>query len=527
MASGTMKLQNLQALRGLAALGVVAAHIGDPNGFEISWLAGGRLWTGPAHAPGQAGVDLFFVISGLIMMVTTSKLLPSGANAKRFVMRRLTRIYPAYWVATLPILALFLVSPSMVNSSAEHPPRIFESLFLLPQPGLPLLLVGWTLTFELYFYVIFTATLFAPPNLRLPLLGVWGVVTAALAVAVGGGDNPWVRLISAPICLEFIFGAVVGWLIVRRQFVAPEFCTAFGLVSVTIALWHAGADFPGDWYRAVPVGLLIAVLVYGVIGLEARRQIVAPAWMRYLGDASYSIYLWHVLILTALGRFFLIHLPGSSPIIHAGALAFSVAAVLTGSIIAYRLIEQPLIKILHDRLVGKRPAEPLAAGDGLRSAPAFQPAGAGTGYAAPVGYGRFGNDYAQANDYGRAEDHAQPNGYDPEAAGSDGYAYSNGYGSAQSDDHGRHQPAGADQAQPSRFGQPQPTGYGQPQPSSFGSAPSSGFGQSPPSGHGSAPTYGQPSYQQQPLAAPGPYEPNGWGPPPGTRPGRGRHRAKG
>ena len=360
MVNRSMKLQNVQALRGLAALAVVAAHIGDPDGFESRWLAGGHHWTQPLHGPGQAGVDLFFVISGLIMMVTTTRREPGAANAKQFMLRRLTRIYPAYWVATAPVLLLFIAMPSMVNSSQGDPPRIFESIFLLPQPGLPLLLVGWTLTYELYFYVIFTLTFFAPKNARLPILAGWGAVTALLTLLPNRSHNPWLQLIMTPICLEFLFGAVIGWLIVQRRFYYPEVFTGVGLVAVAVALGLGGDAFPGNWYRAVPVGLLVAVLVYGVIGLEARGYASAPGWMTQIGDASYSIYLWHVLILTALGRFFLIHLP-DQPIVHAVALLFSVAAVMIGSLIAYRIIEQPLMHLFHDRVSGKKPSEPIVA----------------------------------------------------------------------------------------------------------------------------------------------------------------------
>ncbi|MGS0685715.1 acyltransferase family protein [Nakamurella sp. GG22] len=355
MTAVSVKLQNVQALRAVAALAVVLAHIGDPDGIENSWLQGEHRWLTAFDRPGNAGVDLFFVISGLIMFVTTSRLAAGAAGSRRFLVRRATRIYPAYWVATLPALMLFLIAPSMVNSSQEHAPRIFESLLLLPQSGLPLLLVGWTLTFELYFYLVFALTLLAPARLRLPLLIAWGMLTATLAVVLADSVNPWLGLISAPICLEFLFGAVVGWLVVSGRFLFPTAAAIVGGLSLGLAVWIGGDNFPGDWYRVVPAGALIAVFVYGMVGLEARGGYVAPRWLQKLGDASYSMYLWHVLILAGLGRFLLIRLP-DNPVAHAVGLALAIGAVLIGSLLAYRFVEQPLLRLSRNGRSGRTPA---------------------------------------------------------------------------------------------------------------------------------------------------------------------------
>ncbi len=314
-----MVLGNIQALRGIAAVAVVLAHLGGPDGFESRWLAGGYDWLAFTHGPGQAGVDLFFVISGLIMVVTTQHRVPGPASAREFLRRRVVRIYPIYWVATLPVLALFLVSPGAVNSSAENPPDVLASLLLLPQSGLPLLMVGWTLTFEMYFYLVFALVLLLPRAGRLPALAAWGVLTLALAAAFAGSGNPWLGTIGAPIVLEFLFGAAVGALVVRKKFVAPLLCTTAGLVGTATALGLG--DFPGTWYRALPVGLCLAVTVYGVVGLEGRWRLTAPAWLQKLGDASYSLYLWHVLVLSAVGRTVLVRLP-ADPWVHAAALVF-------------------------------------------------------------------------------------------------------------------------------------------------------------------------------------------------------------
>lgn len=355
MASTRARLRNVQALRAVAALAVVLAHLGGTTGIEDTWLAGDYGWLRPLHLPGNAGVDLFFVISGLIMVVTAGRMAPGVGSAGTFLYRRTTRIYPAYWAATLPVLALFLVAPQMVNSSSSAPPRILESLLLLPQPGLPLLLVGWTLTFELYFYLVFSLALLLPPRRRALLLGAWGVVIVTLAFAFPTTTQPWLALVSAPLSLEFLFGAVVGWLILRHRFVSPVAVTVVGGAAAAAAIWWGGDAVGGGWYRAVVVGGLLAVFVYGVVGLEATDRLVAPRWLQALGDASYSLYLWHVLILAAMGRFLLSRLPDNA-VVHALALVFTLAVVVAGSLVAYRLIERPLLRLFRGR--EKRTGQP-------------------------------------------------------------------------------------------------------------------------------------------------------------------------
>lgn len=342
------RLRNVQAMRAVAALAVVLAHVGGTTGIEETWLAGDYGWMRPLHFPGNAGVDLFFVISGLIMVVTAGRMAAGTHSAGTFLFRRATRIYPAYWVATLPVLALFMIAPQMVNSSAAAPPRIAESLLLLPQPGLPLLMVGWTLTFELYFYLVFAAALLAPPSKRVLVLAAWGLSIVVLALAIPTTSQPWLALVSAPISLEFLFGAVVGWMILRQRFWRPVTVTVVGGAAAAAAIWLGGESAASGWYRALLVGGLLAVFVYGVVGLEAADRLVAPRWLQVLGDASYSIYLWHVLILAALGRFVLIRLP-DNPVVHGLALVSTLAVVVAGSLVAYRLIERPLLRLFRGR----------------------------------------------------------------------------------------------------------------------------------------------------------------------------------
>jgi peptidoglycan/LPS O-acetylase OafA/YrhL len=328
---------------------VVTVHLVNPDGFGERYL-GGDAGTGWLYLPGQCGVDLFFVISGLIMTLTTWKLARGAAEARAFLARRVKRIYPVYWIVTLPVFVVFLVDSGLVNSHQVHPPQPLQSFLILPQAGFPLVLVGWTLVYEMYFYAIFAAALLGPRRLLPWIIAFWSIVTIALAVTVQHSDLATVRVLANPIVLEFALGVAVGFAVMKAPLVAPAAALIAGIVVLAGVLAGAGAwgeqELSG-WLRAVGVGPACALIVYGAIGLEERHAVSASRTWQTLGDASYSIYLWHVLILAMIGRVVahftpvgVLHLP---ILLAAGVITVAIATAL------YFAIERPLLRVLGTR----------------------------------------------------------------------------------------------------------------------------------------------------------------------------------
>ena len=134
------KIRNVQALRGVAVLLVVAAHLCIVEGR----FAGDGMLPQSGEI-GFVGVDLFFVISGFVMVTVTRGRFGRWRQVGRFLYHRATRIYPLYWVVSTAVLCALLVRPEWINASQGGQVDIFRSFALLPQPGLPLLAVGWTL----------------------------------------------------------------------------------------------------------------------------------------------------------------------------------------------------------------------------------------------------------------------------------------------------------------------------------------------------------------------------------------------
>jgi peptidoglycan/LPS O-acetylase OafA/YrhL len=335
-------LGNVQALRAIAALMVVVVHA---YSVESTYLPG-RPWTTPFHVLGTYGVDLFFVISGLVMLVSTATWFGEGSAPRRFLARRATRIYPPYVIVTALVLGAYLLVPSATGEHRSAPPDILASFLALPQRGEPLLVVGWTLTYELVFYAVFAAALRFQRHYLPAVTAIW-LLAVVLIGAFGPHANPWVRVLGSWFNLEFVFGMAIGALVLRGALAAPRALLVLAaalVVAVCIATAYSGREFlEVAWWRPWAVGLPMALLVYAALGLE-RLGLLAPRWLRAQGDASYALYLWHVPVIGAIGlalnRIHLHGVPARIAIVFGGY-----ALAIAFSFLAYRWIERPLLRL--------------------------------------------------------------------------------------------------------------------------------------------------------------------------------------
>jgi len=161
------RLSSIQALRGIAALLVLVFHIAEiqrsviGTGPDTIWLSG--WWNG-----GYSGVDLFFVISGFIMVYVTQNKAGSWRHSLQFLYARIVRIYPVWWVFS-GIMALYFWQAYGVPADIERAnisgglgAYLLRSVLLLPQAAVPVLGLGWSLIHEVYFYLVFALILCVP-----------------------------------------------------------------------------------------------------------------------------------------------------------------------------------------------------------------------------------------------------------------------------------------------------------------------------------------------------------------------------
>ncbi len=304
---------------------------------------------------GMSGVDLFFVISGFVMVTVTRGRFGIPGESLRFLLHRATRIYPLYWIFSFLVLAAFLIGPGLMKRSLQGGEiDLISSFLLLPQDGLPLLMPGWTLIHEMYFYCVFALLLLFPERWLGRLLAGWATTIVGASLLFPAPAEATLRLVTHPLTLEFIAGGLVA-LVVHRS--SPR--TAGRSLAAGVMLWpagylvHIGLGYgfePSGELRVLVFGIPAALVVHGLAALELGASRTLPAWSVRLGDASYSLYLSHVLVMGALARIGTTLPQAGDPMWRPVLLVILVAAAAGFAVICHRCVEAPLLQISRSLL---------------------------------------------------------------------------------------------------------------------------------------------------------------------------------
>ena len=317
----------IQALRFVAAMLVVLAHstamVNERMHLDMfKWRAG---WS---------GVDIFFVISGFVMAISSRTLLQRANGWKIFITRRLIRIVPLYWVATTLKLATIIALPALALDSPLELWNTIASYLFIPTfddtslLAAPLLKVGWTLNYEMFFYAIFTLALFLGKS---PLKFTAAIFAIAVAANLFSTPKfPYAYGFLEPILMEFVMGMLVAKLCMRvnninagvntglnigaknfidklLQYISTTKAGAIiGAVAVVIsfAIMFNCAEQPIWWrwaYWGIPSMVIVLVAALG----EPALRKVLPKILATLGDSSYSLYLFHTFTVPLLGTLML------------------------------------------------------------------------------------------------------------------------------------------------------------------------------------------------------------------------------
>jgi len=337
-------LKGIQALRGLALLVVVATHAAQA---EARSADGAALDLAFNYAGAQA-VDLFFVISGFIIVWVSGED-PKGARAAAlFGVGRAARVYPLHWAVAVPLTLLLFVRPETFQSMGTSGIDPWRSLFLLPDRTTPINPVAWTLVYEVYFYAVFAAAIWLlPARARLPAMLAWGGAVAALSFW-GKGQGPVVRVYTDPLILEFVAGAVAGVAARRLDARSARLALAAGAALFAAAfVWRAGFDapgspYPGRWERVLLClpGAFLVVLGAAAVELKTGAARFVPTWAEKLGDASYSIYLAHLALIVAAERVWA-PIEGPGLLGNAVAIAVFIGVGVAGGLALNRIAERP------------------------------------------------------------------------------------------------------------------------------------------------------------------------------------------
>jgi peptidoglycan/LPS O-acetylase OafA/YrhL len=330
------KLDAIQALRAIPASAAVLVHI---NAF---------------HVLGTWGIDLFFAISGFIMCYVTAR------NDPKFFLKRVIRIAPLYWIGTLAVFAIALVMPALLNSSKANLAQLVKSLAFIPyekSPGVtqPLLFLGWTLEYEVLFYVIFAVCLALNHRLRGWICSAVMVSIALVGYLVDFKALP-LHFWTSSIVIEFVPGIVAYglWTLVRDW--QPGRGARIGLtlagISALVVMNESAplVDKYGQEWRFL-IGGLPSLACFLLLTL-AWTGLRLPRLVTLTGDASYSLYLFHPYLVVVAVKALQMHARPAPVSWALGVLVY--AACVGAAILCYRWIERPMTDGLRRRLV-KRP----------------------------------------------------------------------------------------------------------------------------------------------------------------------------
>ena len=344
----------VQYLRGAAAVCVFLFHISAE--VESRWGSNAVV----VDQIGAAGVDLFFVISGFVMAMLVARDGPSGPLP--FFGRRLLRVAPPYFLVTAAVFVIAAVVPGVFNNTSADPLQLLHSLLFFPMAEdgeliSPLLMVGWTLNYEIAFYAVVAVTAGLLGDRR--LIGTMLVLfSAVLAGAILQPENPVAKFYTNPILIEFAFGIFI-WHLWEAGYGRNRFASVLiGGAALAILI----LQFEQDPQSARPIlwGLPVAMLLFASLGLLTFRS----RFLEAVGNWSYAFYLTHVFVVAGWIR---IVIPGFAG--YGFSLpwqAHYLGMTVCGLVLAwlfYRFVEKPMMNAgaailsLRSRKSGAVPAE--------------------------------------------------------------------------------------------------------------------------------------------------------------------------
>ena len=337
-------LNNLQVLRAVAASLVVLAHIATLNeSLLLPWLG----W-------GTAGVDLFFVISGFVMVHTTAG---RAVTPAQFALNRIIRIVPMYWGLTIVVFLVAWLDPSLLKATRADWMELAKSLLFVPFAKSngqvqPTLFLGWTLNYEMFFYALFAISLLiASPRKRLATM----TVTLVLLVVAGAVLQPRgiaMRFYTDPILLEFLFGMALAY--GQTCFDLRRVATIWPILALVVAAliliypWPAGEL---GLHRVYALGLPATLIVFAAVVLEAHGKVHSGGPMLLLGAASYMLYLTHPFSYIPLEKL-AEHFGLTEGFVLFGTILVELLAIVGAAIALHLLVERPLTGSIRQRLRG-------------------------------------------------------------------------------------------------------------------------------------------------------------------------------
>ena len=295
--------------------------------------------------PFSGGINYFFALSGFMLYYIYHNKFSQPNELKDYLINRFIRIYPLYWLLTLVAILMMIVFPSLGKITYHS---VIASFLLIPDPSelVPVLDVAWSLVHTIYFYLLFSIFFFFKRDISKIFLLIFAFISLAFVTGITWSEHFLINFMFNEYNLIFLAGIWSAYFILnyRMNIKWSVFCVAFGLIG-----------FPLTWlnyvYKVIPLnfdigtGLSSILIILGLASIDMQKSIKIPKLLNYLGNASFSIYLSHNLVLNTFSSLF-----NSLNVyeVLGGALTSIIFMVLATSVgcFIHSFIEQPIISIL-------------------------------------------------------------------------------------------------------------------------------------------------------------------------------------
>jgi exopolysaccharide production protein ExoZ len=351
------KLGLLQIFRGIAAVLVVAYHLtrSGIKYFNENFLSG-------LFAHGDIGVDFFFVLSGFIITYVHFKDLLNRSNLYEFLRKRFIRIYPIYWIIATAYLLLLILVANGKTSHHDHQINlqsindwlyILGCYLLIPQQYDFFLGVAWTLSYEVLFYIAFFIGIAIGFRKAKYLFAIWTVVILTkitLEIFAPTIRLPNVLLLNVRI-IEFLTGCIVAYVILKSFQISKLLWVGLMVAGITF-LFVTYPNWIGAGWGILMLAIVNGLLIYKIVYLDLEKDIRYPRLLLLIGEASYSIYLSHIIFLSLFLRLFKALISKYHFNNYLGLQVIYIiilVCVVSGGVLVYKYIESPTLKFLNKK----------------------------------------------------------------------------------------------------------------------------------------------------------------------------------
>ena len=299
---------------------------------------------------GAAGVDLFFVISGFIMLYVSFPTRLEASKPGLFLFRRATRIYPLYWICCAAVVALWAIG--LFASKAISTSVIIKSALLVPTPD-TLIGVSWTLSYEIYFYLVFAATLSLRSRIASAIVTTL-IIATFLVLARDLPESSMADFLLNPIVLEFCFGLLLAlaWFSGFRPTSLSGPCpVSFLIIAAPLFVAHSDTNGLPPFARTIVWGLPAVLVLTGFLSVGPPKG-RGTRFAVLVGDASYAIYLTHFFAMVIYAKLLISTPLGALPQTPIIPIVF--AACIAAGLMTHFLVERPILAMIRNLMRGKK-----------------------------------------------------------------------------------------------------------------------------------------------------------------------------